>query len=577
MDILLIRPGENLLEKMTALWNTRVSPQLVVFAPESVEISQELAASFSHPLGAHRVASVEATFIPRHLLETFTPILRPEPIAAVSNRALAGFSFAAISAELGSIVEEFGPSPSPREVSVALNRAGYSSVRVALSNGLQPRNAHWPDTPHIPHEGDTFFDDTQQLMDAAPASAAMYFLARMSEHSLPTILVDATDLPAVMNGTSRLALGFLQFLDAQVSNHSLRWAITVLAPDSSTQQLAKQFRSLNFLDESEIEDRVFDVGLSLTPITNLKRCSMSSRSCVRWIALQFDIIALRSIPHLGQQFSSQLAVEFQNAFADLVVSISDATVNDVRSFFGTSIDSPQAICRLGVPDEFLATESAPIPSRGASEVLVLGNDDAHKRTAETVRLLVRSGYSVVSISRLPAVSDSHRVVLPSTLNDAELKALIIESGAVVFPSRYEGFGLPVLEAAAAGKPIVAWDSEVNRELRHELGLTQLRLFSTESELLECVEQIWQAPAQAPTSIRKMSDFFAELLDHVNQVLATPLSSHRIERRWQAVRLMEARSAEAVRTFHNELVTSGQTSIKRLILDRLRSGIGTRLK
>lgn len=45
------------------------------------------------------------------------------------------------------------------------------------------------------------------------------------------------------------------------------------------------------------------------------------------------------------------------------------------------------------------------------------------------------------------------VILPGYLKNAELLALISESAGVVFPSLYEGFGLPVIEAMATDVPV----------------------------------------------------------------------------------------------------------------------------
>jgi glycosyltransferase involved in cell wall biosynthesis len=47
----------------------------------------------------------------------------------------------------------------------------------------------------------------------------------------------------------------------------------------------------------------------------------------------------------------------------------------------------------------------------------------------------------------------NHVILPGFLDDAELLALIINSTGIVFPSLYEGFGLPVIEAMAVGVPV----------------------------------------------------------------------------------------------------------------------------
>lgn len=48
---------------------------------------------------------------------------------------------------------------------------------------------------------------------------------------------------------------------------------------------------------------------------------------------------------------------------------------------------------------------------------------------------------------------SERIIFPGYLTDEEIAALLANSGGVIFPSLYEGFGLPVIEAMAAGIPV----------------------------------------------------------------------------------------------------------------------------
>lgn len=57
-----------------------------------------------------------------------------------------------------------------------------------------------------------------------------------------------------------------------------------------------------------------------------------------------------------------------------------------------------------------------------------------------------------------------RVIFPGYLDDAELAVLLEHAHGLVFPSLYEGFGLPVLEAMAAGVPVACSNSTALAEI-----------------------------------------------------------------------------------------------------------------
>ncbi|NJK79434.1 MAG: glycosyltransferase family 4 protein [Chloroflexaceae bacterium] len=56
--------------------------------------------------------------------------------------------------------------------------------------------------------------------------------------------------------------------------------------------------------------------------------------------------------------------------------------------------------------------------------------------------------------RAAALGVRQRVHFPGYIEDSDLPALLSGAQAFVFPSLYEGFGMPVLEAMACGTPVL---------------------------------------------------------------------------------------------------------------------------
>ena len=75
-----------------------------------------------------------------------------------------------------------------------------------------------------------------------------------------------------------------------------------------------------------------------------------------------------------------------------------------------------------------------------------------------LRLVIAGGSNAAVFGRTARAADDARVVRAGAVSDAELKALYAHALAFVFPSLYEGFGLPPLEAMSCGCPVLASDA-----------------------------------------------------------------------------------------------------------------------
>ena len=131
----------------------------------------------------------------------------------------------------------------------------------------------------------------------------------------------------------------------------------------------------------------------------------------------------------------------------------------VRQRFG--IDRPYVLCvgalqpRKNVP---LAIEAyARLMGRGTDCELVIAGGDRGGRL-DVLDAILRT--------RLTG-----RVHLVGHVEDDELPALYSAARALVFPSLYEGFGLPALEAMACGTPVIASNTTGLAEAVGDAGLT----------------------------------------------------------------------------------------------------------
>ena len=71
---------------------------------------------------------------------------------------------------------------------------------------------------------------------------------------------------------------------------------------------------------------------------------------------------------------------------------------------------------------------------------------------------------------IKAMGLDKEILCPGFVTDTELKSLLTHSRALVFPSLYEGFGMPVVEAMSRGVPVACSNGSALREVVGEAGL-----------------------------------------------------------------------------------------------------------
>jgi glycosyltransferase involved in cell wall biosynthesis len=126
---------------------------------------------------------------------------------------------------------------------------------------------------------------------------------------------------------------------------------------------------------------------------------------------------------------------------------------------------PASPSRDGLPDDYIVAVGTLEPRKNLQTLV-----DAFDRLlrsdpdAPDLVLVGPPGWgSALDLARLP----TGRVHLTGFLQDDDLRRTVAGSRGLAFPSLYEGFGLPPLEALACGRPVVVSDLPVMREVLGE--------------------------------------------------------------------------------------------------------------
>jgi glycosyltransferase involved in cell wall biosynthesis len=209
------------------------------------------------------------------------------------------------------------------------------------------------------------------------------------------------------------------------------------------------------------------------------------------------------------------ATVLRHAFrhADRVVAVSDAVKAEILRFrTGTAVSTiyngvdPAAFADPGAETVAAVRRRWNLPP---AFVLTVGHLEARKNLPLLVDAIARlrdrgldrplvivgrdGGQRGAIRRRIAAQGLGDRVTLIEEADDATVRALHVACTLVAVPSRYEGFGIGLIEAMAARRPLVTSDIPVFRELTGDRG----RTFPVDDveTAAAVIERVWSDPVE----------------------------------------------------------------------------------
>lgn len=168
--------------------------------------------------------------------------------------------------------------------------------------------------------------------------------------------------------------------------------------------------------------------------------------------------------------------------ASMIVTPSEAIRGEVSDFFGISKQRIRAVPHAAselfspaaapspAPTEQCASPAAPFPRVAAPYFMWIGPDKPRKnlsRLIEAWRIARRQAPGIsllaVGLDRPETLPAEDGLTVFGKLPDEKVSGLLSQALGFVYPSLYEGFGLPVLEAMRLGTPVITSRDAAIRE------------------------------------------------------------------------------------------------------------------
>jgi glycosyltransferase involved in cell wall biosynthesis len=207
-------------------------------------------------------------------------------------------------------------------------------------------------------------------------------------------------------------------------------------------------------------------------------------------------------------------------YADHIICISENTKNDLLNYYKVN-DDKVSVVHLGVSMKG-GVGTGPKPICPEPYILYVGSRSGYKNYFNALKAFASSPrlngnfyfvsfgggkYSKNELRKIQEIGLNPSIIKHYSGDDGLLKNLYSYASAMVYPSRYEGFGLPILEAMKCGCPVICSNT---------MALTEIAGNAAEFFSAEDVEEISNVIENVVHSETKRNEMIKNGYDRAKQ-------------------------------------------------------------
>lgn len=357
----------------------------------------------------------------------------------------------------------------------------------------------------------------------------------------PKLLINLLNLSPVNNGTSVYGLAITKQLNNRLKDI---FDIFIL-----TSRDAAKFHNLNDeYDNILFPDNfagMYDLAFTPSQFFFWEHFLYVNRHCLKLVFTLLDIIAQRCKYINGGNYFYKAMFEYPIKAADGIVVISDYTLQDTEAYF-SNIDFSKKECKriylaTGDADNKEQTEES---DESKPYFFIVGNGYQHKGIKPCMEWLEKSNFNfkVFGGRSDSFVHKNVKYISSGNLSQDEVNKLYRNSIAIIFPSFYEGFGLPILNALNAGKKVIVRNTALNTELKEYFKdySSDIMEFKSQQELEHCLKIAIEAePMDKSKHLRNWDNVGIETAEFLVNVLKKEVDLEQLSYRQEIGNLIES--------------------------------------